>query len=155
MNQKIAGVGKSLVYVASSNQIVQRLKRLLLLVAAAHFPFAFSQSSTGAAEVFRNLGGRAIANPRKPPVRVWQLDRRQQIIPPGGDLTLARPIGLGASPLSLWTAWGHRASPPSSVDASNDDIQRSEGHNLTGLLGCVPRTFRIGTSNRLSAAIGA
>jgi hypothetical protein len=30
-----------------------------------------------------------------------------------GDLTLARPIGLGASPLSLWTAWGHRASPPS------------------------------------------
>lgn len=39
--------------------------------------------------------------------------RRQQKIPPGGDLTLARPIGLGASPLSLWTAWGHRASPPS------------------------------------------
>ena len=33
-------------------------------------------------------------------------------IPPRGDLTLARPIGLGASPLSLWTAWGHRASPP-------------------------------------------
>jgi hypothetical protein len=28
-------------------------------------------------------------------------------------LTLARPIGLGASPLSLWTAWGHRVSPPS------------------------------------------
>jgi hypothetical protein len=28
-------------------------------------------------------------------------------------LTLARPIGLGASPLSLWTAWGHQVSPPS------------------------------------------
>jgi hypothetical protein len=28
-------------------------------------------------------------------------------------LTLARPIGLGASPLSLWTVWGHQASPPS------------------------------------------
>jgi hypothetical protein len=30
MNQIIAGVGKSLVYVAGSNQIVQRLKKLLL-----------------------------------------------------------------------------------------------------------------------------
>jgi hypothetical protein len=29
------------------------------------------------------------------------------------DPTLARPIGLGASPLLLWTASGRQASPPS------------------------------------------
>lgn len=49
------------------------------------------------------------------PMDVKVDDVRQEIgfLHDASLLTLARPIGLGASPLSLWTAWGHRASPPS------------------------------------------